>query len=127
MDAFCAVSDSGTIAEEASILGFPAITPRDSIERPEALDTGSIIITGLAKDAILRGVDLATRLFAKREAEGRTHPVPNDYCIRNTSERTVSLILGTATLSNAWDGIRAVPFRSVPADPADEGGASDPA
>ncbi len=122
MDAFCAVSDSGTIAEEASILGFPAITPRDSIERPEALDAGSIIITGLAKEAILRGVDLATRLFAEREAQGRAHPVPSDYCIRNTSERAVNLILGTAALSNAWDGIRAAAIPSVPADPADEGG-----
>ena len=117
MDAFCAVSDSGTIAEEASILGFPAITPRDSIERPEALDAGSIIITGLAEEAVLRGVDLATRLFAKREAQGRTHPVPDDYCIGDTSERVVSLILGTAKLSNGWDGIRTVSLRSVPAGP----------
>jgi UDP-N-acetylglucosamine 2-epimerase len=107
MDAFCAVSDSGTIAEEASILGFPAITPRDSIERPEALDVGSIVVTGLAQGAVLRGVDLATRLFAKREMQGRPHPVPDDYGISDTSERVVSLILGTATLSNGWDGIRA--------------------
>jgi UDP-N-acetyl-L-fucosamine synthase len=121
MDAFCAVSDSGTIAEEASILGFPAITPRDSIERPEALDTGSIIVTGLAREAVLRGVDLATRLFAKREAQGRVHPVPDEYCIGDTSERVVSLILGTATLSNGWDGIRTATLRSVTAGP-DEGG-----
>lgn len=117
MGAFCAVSDSGTIAEEASILGFPAVTPRDSIERPEALDTGSIIITGLAEEAVLRGVDLATRLFAKREVQGRTHPVPDDYCIGDTSERVVSLILGTAKLSNGWDGIRTVSLRSVRAGP----------
>jgi len=104
--AFCAVSDSGTIAEEASILGFPAITPRDAIERPEGLDAGSIIMTGLDREAILTGVDAATRLFAAREAARRAHPVPDDYCISNTSERVVSLILGTAKLSNAWDGIR---------------------
>lgn len=106
MAAFCAISDSGTIAEESSILGFPAITPRDAIERPEALDTGSIFVTGLAADAIFRGVDAATRLFAERETAGIPHPVPEDYCIPNTSERVVSLILGTAKLSNAWDGIR---------------------
>ena len=106
MDAFCAVSDSGTIAEEASILGFPAITPRDAIERPEGLDAGCIIMTGLNRDTIRAGVDAATRLFAEREAAGRSHPVPNDYCIPNTSERVVSLILGTAKLSNTWDGIR---------------------
>jgi UDP-N-acetylglucosamine 2-epimerase (non-hydrolysing) len=107
MGAFCAMSDSGTIAEEASILGFPAITPRDAIERPEALDAGCIVMTGLDRDTILDGVDAVTRMFAEREAAGVPHPVPDDYCIANTSERVVSLILGTAKLSNAWDNIRA--------------------
>jgi UDP-N-acetylglucosamine 2-epimerase (non-hydrolysing) len=107
LGAFCAVSDSGTIAEEASILGFPAVTPRDAIERPEALDAGCILMTGLDRNAILRGVAAATTLFAAREAAGLPHPVPDDYRITNTSERVVSLILGTAKLSNAWDGIRA--------------------
>lgn len=106
MSAFCAISDSGTIAEEASILGFPAITPRDAIERPEGLDAGCIIMTGLDRDTILNGVDAATRLFAQRETAGQTHPIPDDYRITNTSERVVGLILGTARLSNAWDGIR---------------------
>ncbi|MDQ0304619.1 non-hydrolyzing UDP-N-acetylglucosamine 2-epimerase [Ancylobacter polymorphus] len=106
MKAFCAISDSGTIAEEASILGFPAVTPRDAIERPEALDTGAILMTGLSGAAILRGVDLATRLFAERTAAGLPYPVPEDYQVTNTSERVVSLLLGTAPLSNAWDGIR---------------------
>lgn len=104
--AFCAVSDSGTIAEESAILGFPAITPRDAVERPEALDAGCIIMTGIDRDTILSGVEAATRLFVEREAAGRAHPVPGDYCIANTSERVVGLILGTAKLSNAWDGIR---------------------
>jgi len=106
MQAFCAISDSGTIAEEAGILGFPAITPRDAIERPEALDTGTIIVTGLDQGAILAGVEAATRAFAEREAEGRPHPVPADYCIPDTSTRVVNLVLGTARLSNQWDGIR---------------------
>lgn len=105
-DSFCAISDSGTIAEEASILGFPAITPRDAIERPEGLDVGCIILTGLDLDAILDGVTVATRMFAERAEKGGRQPVPEDYCITNTSERVVSLILGTARLSNAWDGIR---------------------
>lgn len=106
LDAFCAISDSGTIAEESALLGFPAITPRDAIERPEALDAGSIVMTGLDPDAILRGVQLATRAFAEREASGRPHPLPVDYAVDNTSERVVGLILGAAKLSNAWDGIR---------------------
>ncbi|WP_309083971.1 non-hydrolyzing UDP-N-acetylglucosamine 2-epimerase [Chelativorans sp.] len=106
MSAYCALSDSGTIAEEASILGFPAVTPRDAIERPEALDVGCVVVTGLDREAILRGVDAVTLMFREREAAGQPHPVPGDYCIGNTSERVVSLILGTAKLSNAWDGIR---------------------
>ena len=106
MDAFCAVSDSGTIAEESSILGFPAVTPRDAIERPEGLDVGCIILTGLECGAILSGVDATTRMFKERQKSGLPQPVPADYCITNTSERVVSLILGTAGLSNAWDGIR---------------------
>lgn len=48
-----------------------------------------------------------TANFAAREAAGIPHPVPADYCITNTSERVVNLILGTARLSNGWDGIRA--------------------
>jgi len=106
MQAFCAISDSGTIVEEASILGFPAITPRDSIERPEGLDVGCVIMTGLDRTTILDCVSAVTQMFAEREAAGIPHPVPEDYRITNTSERVVSLILGTARLSNTWDGIR---------------------
>lgn len=106
MNAFCAISDSGTIAEEASILGFPAITPRDAIERPEGLDAGSVIMTGLDQEAILAAVEAVTTMFANRERLNIQHPAPADYCIVNTSERVVSLILGTAKLSNVWDGIR---------------------
>ncbi|WP_324261808.1 UDP-N-acetylglucosamine 2-epimerase (non-hydrolyzing) [Altererythrobacter sp. H2] len=104
---FCAVSDSGTIAEESSMLGFPAISPRDAIERPEGLDVGCLIITGVDSNTILSAVDAVTSMFAERLAYGRPHPVPADYTITNTSERVVSLILGTARLSNSWDGIRA--------------------
>lgn len=104
MKSFCAISDSGTIAEEASILGFPAITPRDAIERPEALDVGCIVMTGVAREAIVDGVALATRRFA--ELGERLMPVPEDYRVVDTSDRVAALLLGTARLSNDWDGIR---------------------
>ncbi|WP_422026159.1 non-hydrolyzing UDP-N-acetylglucosamine 2-epimerase [Roseovarius sp.] len=106
MHAFCAISDSGTIAEEASILGFPAITPRDAIERPEGIDVGCLIMTGLDSGTILSGIEAITQGFAERAAAGVAQPVPADYCITNTAERVVNLVLGTARLSNAWDGIR---------------------
>lgn len=105
-NAFCVISDSGTIAEESSMLGFPAITPRNAIERPEGIDVGCLIMTGLEESTILAGINAVTQMFSEREAAGRPHPVPVDYCVTNTSERVVSLILGTAKLSNQWDGIR---------------------
>ncbi|WP_435230931.1 non-hydrolyzing UDP-N-acetylglucosamine 2-epimerase [Pseudopelagicola sp. nBUS_20] len=106
MNSFCAISDSGTIAEECSILSFPAITPRDAIERPEGIDVGCLIVTGLECDTILGGIEAITQGFREREARAELHPVPDDYCITNTAERVVNLILGTARLSNNWDGIR---------------------
>ena len=106
MNAFCAISDSGTIAEESSILDFPAITPRDAIERPEAMDTGNIVVTGLDAGTIAEAVELVTALHAERQAAGERCPMPDDYAITNTSERVVKLVLGTARLSNGWDGIR---------------------
>lgn len=106
MNAFCAISDSGTIAEESAILGFPAVTPRDAIERPEALDVGCISISALNCIAIMSGVEVATQMFNERQQNDLLQPVPADYCITNTSERVVSLITGTARLSNAWGGIR---------------------
>lgn len=106
MHAFCAISDSGTIAEESSILGFPAITPRDAIERPEGLDVGCLLMTGINRAAIVEGVAAVTQMFDVRQSQGLPHPVPADYTIANTSERVAALILGTARVSNDWDGIR---------------------
>ena len=54
----CVISDSGTICEEASILNFPAVSVRNAIERPEAMDTGSIIVTGLNPQTIIDAVKL---------------------------------------------------------------------
>jgi UDP-N-acetyl-L-fucosamine synthase len=101
MEALCAISDSGTISEESSILGFPAITIRNALERPEAMDTGSIIITGLDRDTIIAGVETAVADF---EA-GTFPPLPADYQVTNTSQRVLRLILGTAKLSARWHGL----------------------
>jgi len=98
----CVISDSGTVAEESAILGFPAITTRDAIERPEAMDAGTIIVAGVTPDGLLRGV--ATRLALA--AAGGTPSLPVDYQVRDTSSRVVALITGTASLSHGWDGIR---------------------
>lgn len=103
---FCAISDSGTIAEEASILEFPAITPRYAIERPEGLDVGCLVMTDLNCDTIINSVDAVIKLSLDYDRLGLKHPIPSDYCITNTSERVVKLILGMTKVSNKWDGIR---------------------
>ena len=100
-EALCVLSDSGTISEEASLLSFPAVTIRNALERPEAMDTGSIIITGLDSEIIAAAVAQAVGDFE----EGRCAPVPTDYTIANTSQRVVRLILGTARLSHRWHGL----------------------
>ncbi|MEQ1841962.1 MAG: UDP-N-acetylglucosamine 2-epimerase, partial [Verrucomicrobiales bacterium] len=98
LNAACTLSDSGTISEEAAILGFPAITLRNSIERPEAMDTGNIVITGLNTEVILDAVKLA---ISSRLTVGSCQ-IPAEYEIRNTSERVVKIILGTAKLCHGW-------------------------
>ena len=105
LHAFCTLSDSGTIAEESAILGFPAVTIRTAMERPEALDTGSIVITGLDEAVIINAVTMV----ADEHRDGLLPPVPADYDIQNVSQRVVRLILGTAKLSNRWHGITTPP------------------
>ena len=86
----CVLSDSGTIAEESSILGFPAVTLRDSIERPEALDTGSIIMTGVDPANVLEGVSASIGAYQQMH-----HHSPAEYEVENTSARVISFILST--------------------------------
>ena len=102
MHAKCVISDSGTICEESSMLNFPAITVRNAIERPEAMDTGSIVVTGVDPDVIIDAIKLQMSDDILKNAVS----IPNDYKIENTSERVVKLILGTAKLSNQWNGIK---------------------
>lgn len=99
LSAKCVLSDSGTIAEESTMLDFPAVTLRSSIERPEALDTGSIEMVDVDSDQILQGVVRAIERQNKRL-------VPHEYQITNTSERVVNFILSTAPRFREWSGVR---------------------
>lgn len=97
----CVISDSGTISEEAAILGFPAITVRNAMERPEAMDSGNIIMTGLDKDIIEQSV----KMQISQENILSKSQIPQEYNVEDVSFRVLKLILGTAKLSNKWDGI----------------------
>ncbi|MBN1173938.1 MAG: UDP-N-acetylglucosamine 2-epimerase (non-hydrolyzing), partial [Micromonosporaceae bacterium] len=103
LGAACVLSDSGTIAEDSTLLGFPAITLRESIERPESLDTGGIIMTGLDAHDVVEGVEVAMGSRGDRWQEGRHDgrhragsAVPEDYRVDNTSSRVVCFIMSTA-------------------------------
>ncbi|PZG18264.1 UDP-N-acetylglucosamine 2-epimerase (non-hydrolyzing) [Micromonospora craterilacus] len=97
----CVLSDSGTISEEAAILGFPAVTLRDSMERPEALDAGGIIMTGLDRDGVVEAVRVATDQVAVAGV-----PCPPDYQVADTSRLVVNFILSTVRRHHDWAGIR---------------------
>ncbi|SDK43056.1 UDP-N-acetylglucosamine 2-epimerase (non-hydrolysing) [Cryobacterium psychrotolerans] len=96
------LSDSGTISEESTILGFPAVTLRDSIERPEALDAGGIITVGVSSRAISDGVRIALEEF---RIDGPTPP-PGEYAIADTSRRVLAFLRSTVHSHNARTGIR---------------------
>ena len=100
-ESYCAISDSGTISEESAILNFPAITLRTAIERPEALDKGSIILTGLEPEIVLNAIDIAV----SEVADGFIREIPEEYKVENTSMRVLKLIIGTTKLTNRWLGL----------------------
>lgn len=89
-NAFCVISDSGTITEESSILHFPAITIRQAHERPEGMDEGTLIMSGLDSVRILESVEVVTRQYA--EGKDVIHSIP-DYAADNVSKKVVRIIL----------------------------------
>lgn len=101
----CVLSDSGTISEESAMLGFPAVTLRDAIERPEAIDAGGIVLTGVNRQAVLRGVRL---VLDEWDAKVRAVP-PFEYTIPNTSSIVVRAILSLAPTHHRRHAIRRPP------------------
>lgn len=101
-NAICTISDSGTISEESAIIGFPAVNLREATERPEAIDAGSIILTGFDRDTVLKAIEITIDAGSRIDSSR----IPSEYQVEDVSWRVLKLILGTAKLSNKWAGIR---------------------
>jgi UDP-N-acetylglucosamine 2-epimerase (non-hydrolysing) len=89
-EAFCVVSDSGTITEESSILDFPAVTIRQAHERPEGMDEGTVIMCGLKADRVLESIAVVNRHHNDKQRQFRMVP---DYEPNNVSKKVLRIIL----------------------------------
>lgn len=96
-NAVCVLSDSGTVQEESAILEFPAVQVRKSTEKPEAFDTGSIILSGLDKDAVIEAVHMAVSEFKHYKSVVK----PRDYIDTNFSEKVVKIIFGFVSIQKS--------------------------
>ena len=105
LNAKCVISDSGTISEESTILGFPAITIRDSIERPETLDFGGIVMTGLRADNVLVGIKEALDSAGQEKVSAQSI-YPQGYEVTDCANRVVKFMLSTISRHHDWAGIR---------------------
>ena len=95
--AFCVISDSGTITEEASLLKFPAVTIRQSHERPEGMDEGTVIMTGLNIDSILNAIYVTTERFNQSSEPFNT---VIDYKADYVSKKVLNTILSYTDFIN---------------------------
>lgn len=90
MGAFCVLSDSGTITEEASLLNLPAITVRNAHERPEGMDEGTLVMSGLKAERVADAVRVVTSQHRRGE---RVIPVVKDYEGGPVSKQVVRVVL----------------------------------
>jgi UDP-N-acetyl-L-fucosamine synthase len=94
LNAFCVLSDSGTLSEESAILGFPAILIRTSTERPEVLDKGTVVIGGITEKDIVQAVELSRAMWENKEKT----VLANDYVDDNVSVKVVKIIQSYAKI-----------------------------
>ena len=87
-NAYCVLSDSGTLSEESAMLGFPAVLIRTSTERPEVLDKGTMVIGGIKSRDVCQAVELATAMYENGEKTVEAE----DYADDNVSVKVVKLI-----------------------------------
>ncbi|RDC49981.1 UDP-N-acetylglucosamine 2-epimerase (non-hydrolyzing) [Acinetobacter sp. RIT592] len=97
-ESFCVLSDSGSLAEESNIMGFPAVSIRTSTERPEAIDKGSIVLGGIDFDSITQGIEVITKQKYLGEEVVKVH----DYTDINVGMKVVNIIQGYTSVINKF-------------------------
>ncbi|EJT5936557.1 UDP-N-acetylglucosamine 2-epimerase (non-hydrolyzing) [Clostridium perfringens] len=97
-ESFCVLSDSGSLAEESNIIGFPAVSIRTSTERPEAVDKGSVILGGITFDSITQAIEVITKEKELGEELVKVH----DYTDINVSTKVVNIIQGYTSVINKF-------------------------
>lgn len=95
-EAFCVLSDSGSLAEESNIMGFAAVSIRTSTERPEAIDKGSVILGGITFDSITQAIEVITN----QKQNGAELVKVNDYTDINVSNKVINIIQGFTEIIN---------------------------
>ena len=98
LNSYCALSDSGTLAEESAILGFSGVSIRTSTERPEVLDKGSFIIGGIKTGDIEQAIELSRNMKENREST----LLAEDYKDENVSVKVVKIIQSYTKLINEF-------------------------
>lgn len=101
MESLCVISDSGTITEEASLLNLPAVTIRNTHERPEGMDVGTLVMAGLRKDHVLDAVRV---IIAQNEQGTRVMAPVDDYEAPAVSKKILRIVLSYTGYVNrtAW-------------------------
>lgn len=97
-ESFCVLSDSGSLAEESNIMGFPAVSIRTSTERPEAVDKGSVILGGITFDSITQAIEVITKEKELDEELVKVH----DYTDINVSTKVINIIQGYTSVINKF-------------------------
>ncbi len=95
-NAYCVLSDSGTLSEESAMLNFPAVLIRTSTERPEVLDKGTVVIGGITEETVCQGLELAVSMYEN----GERTVMAEDYMDENVSVKVVKIIQSYADIVN---------------------------
>lgn len=86
-NAYCVLSDSGTISEESAMFGFPAVSIRTSTERPEAVDSGTIVLGGISSSEVLNAIEILMKTY-----EPLNQTLPWEYQVKDVSHRVIRVI-----------------------------------